>query len=165
MGMTFDVATKKGLKKRFFVEHIEAPGSKDAMTLFTITDSTKIKLADPVADSSDSTSHRVFDMRLEVDRIGGLTDQVKVLNKALSRLCKKAKESNSESVKLPRRANRIMLHGCEGTGKTMLLNELESRSGAKKVIRLEKRQLLSTASKNESVIQSAFNDAFANQPV
>ena len=164
MGMTFDVATKKGLKKRFFVEHIEAPGSKDAMTLFTITDSTKIKLADPVADSSDSTSHRVFDMRLEVDRIGGLTDQVKVLNKALSRLCKKAKESNSESVKLPRRANRIMLHGCEGTGKTMLLNELESRSGAKKVIRLEKRQLLSTASKNESVIQSAFNDAFANQP-
>ena len=106
MGMTFDVATKKGLKKRFFVEHIEAPGSKDAMTLFTITDSTKIKLADPVADSSDSTSHRVFDMRLEVDRIGGLTDQVKVLNKALSRLCKKAKESADDSLasNLPHKA-------------------------------------------------------------
>jgi len=162
--MTFDVATKKGLKKRFFVEHIEAPGSKDAMTLFTITDSTKIKLADPVTDSSDSTSQRVFDMRLEVDRIGGLANQVKVLNKALSRLCKKAKENNSGDAKLPRKANRIMLHGCEGTGKTMLLNELETRSGAKKVIRLEKRQLLGTASKNESVIQSAFNDAFANQP-
>lgn len=162
--MTFDVATKKGLKKRFFVEHIEAPGSKDVVTLFTITDSTNIKLADPVADSSDSTSHRVFDMRLEVDRIGGLADQVKVLNKALSRLCKKAKENNSESAKLPRKANRIILHGCEGTGKTMLLNELESRSGAKKVIRLEKRQLLGTASKNESTIQSAFNEAFANQP-
>ena len=164
MGMTFDVATKKGLKKRFFVEHIEAPGSKDAATLFTITDSTKIKLADPIADSSDSTSHRVFDMRLEVDRIGGLADQVKVLNKALSRLCKKAKENNSESAKMPRKANRIILHGCEGTGKTMLLNELESRSGAKKIVRLEKRHLLGTASKNESVIQSAFNDAFANQP-
>lgn len=162
--MTFDVATKKGLKKRFFVEHIEAPGSKDAATLFTIADSTNIKLADPVSDSSDSTSQRVFDMRLEVDRIGGLADQVKVLNKALSRLCKMAKQKNSENDKLPRKANRILLHGCEGTGKTMLLNELERRSGAKKVVRLEKRQLLGTASKNESVVQSAFNDALANQP-
>jgi hypothetical protein len=33
VGTTFDVAAKKGLKKRFFVEHIEAPGSLDAATL------------------------------------------------------------------------------------------------------------------------------------
>jgi len=164
VGMTFDVATKKGLKKRFFIEHIEAPGSKDAATLFTIGDSTNVKIADPVADSSDFNSQKVFDMRLEVDRIGGLANQVNILNKALSRLCKKAKQRNSVSDSLPRKANRILLHGIEGTGKTMLLNELECRSGAKKVIRLEKRQLLGTASKNESVIQSAFSDAVANQP-
>ena len=50
MGMTLDVATKKGLKKRFFVEHIEAQGSKDGMNMLTITDSTKIKLDDKVED-------------------------------------------------------------------------------------------------------------------
>jgi len=161
--MTFDVATKKGLKKRFFIEHIEAPGSKDAATLFTIGDSTNIKLADPVADSTDPNSQRVFDMRLQVDRIGGLTDQVKELNMALSTLCERAKQSNSEYDHWPWNS-KILLHGYEGTGKTMLLKELERRSGAKKAIRLEKRQLLGTASKNESVIQSAFNDALANQP-
>jgi AAA family ATPase len=163
VGTTFDVAAKKGLKKRFFVEHIEAPGSVDSATLFVLNDMTELKIVETVDESSESIHHKVSDMRLEVDRIGGLADQISILNESLMLLCKKAKQQNVEDDGFPWNSS-ILVHGYEGTGKTMLLQELERRSGARKAIRLEKRQLLGTASKNDAVIQAAFNDALANQP-
>ena len=83
VGTTFDVAAKKGLKKRFFVEHIEAPGSLDSATLFILNDATEVKIVEAVDEASDSIHHKVSDMRLEVDRIGGLADQISVLNESL----------------------------------------------------------------------------------
>jgi AAA family ATPase len=163
VGTTFDVAAKKGLKKRFFVEHIEAPGSLDSATLFILKDATELKIVETVDESSESIHHKVSDMRLEVVRLGGLADQVSHLNDSLRLLCKKAKQHNGEDDGFPWNSS-ILVHGYEGTGKTVLLQELERRSGARKAIRIEKRQLLGTASKNDAVIQAAFNDALANQP-
>jgi AAA family ATPase len=163
VGTTFDVAAKKGLKKRFFVEHIEAPGSMDSATLFVLNDATELKIVETVDESSESIQHKVSDMRLKVDRIGGLADQISVLNDSLRLLCKKAKQHNNEDDGFPWNSS-ILVHGYEGTGKTMLLEELERRSGARKAVRLEKRQLLGTASKNDAVIQAVFKDALANQP-
>jgi AAA family ATPase len=122
-----------------------------------------VKFVESADDSSDSIHHKVSEMRLEVDRIGGLADQISVLNESLLLLCKKAKQQNDEDDGFPWNSS-ILVHGYEGTGKTMLLQELERRSGARKVVRLEKRQLLGTASKNDAVVQAAFNDALANQP-
>lgn len=161
--MTFDVAAKKGLKKRFFIEHIEAPGSQDSATLFIYDDFTDLKIVEDVPESPETNSHRVADMRLEADRIGGLADQIDSLNASLRLLCKKARQQNCENDGFPWNAS-ILVHGYEGTGKTMLLEELERRSGAKKTIRIDENQLLGTASKNHATIQAAFNDALAHQP-
>lgn len=161
--MTFDVAAKKGLKKRFFIEHIEAPGSQDSATLFIINDATIMKIVEVAPESSNSNGHRFSDMRLEVDRIGGLSAQIGVLNERLRLLCIKARQNNQDDDGLPWNSS-VLVHGYEGTGKTMLLDELERNSGAKKTVRLAKSQLLGTASKNNSTIQAAFSDALANQP-
>lgn len=161
--MTFDVAAKKGLKKRFFVEHVATDGSQDSgSTLFMHDDKTEVSFVESVAEPTEAIATQEFNMRLGADRIGGLSDQIADLNRRLHRLCIKAKSQNQKDG-LPWNSS-LLLHGYEGTGKSLIIEELQRNSGAKKTVRLEKRQLLGTASKNDAVIQSAFNEALANQP-
>lgn len=161
--MTFDVAAKKGLKKRFFIEQIESSDSQDGTaTLYVHSDTTEVKFVESTAESSEPTSQNEVEMRLGLDRIGGLTDQIADLNQRLHRLCIKAKSQNAHDG-LPWNLG-VLLHGYEGTGKSLILDELQRHSGAQKAIRIDKRQLLGTASKNDAVIQAAFNDAVAHQP-
>lgn len=161
--MTFDVAAKKGLKKRFFIEHIESSDSQDgATTLFVHSDTTEVNFVESTSESSEPGHTKDIEMRLGLDRIGGLTDQIVDLNQRLHRLCIKARSQNAHDG-LPWNLG-VLLHGYEGTGKSLILDELQRHSGAQKAIRLDKRQLLGTASKNDAVIQAAFNDAVSHQP-
>lgn len=160
--MTFDIAAKKGLKKRFFIDDVEGQGSQHGATLFVHDDTTDVVFVEGATDSPEPTGREDIEMRLGMERIGGLADQIATLNEGLLMLCEKVKAQNGDD-DFPWNSG-VLLHGYEGTGKTMLLNELEHRSGAKKSIRIDRKQLLGTASKNDAVIQAAFNDALANQP-
>lgn len=158
--MTFDVAGKKGLKRRFFVEQIESQTSETA-TLFEMNDDTDVVMAERGLTPVDSNSQKNLDLSLDMTRIGGLTEQLDTLNKRLRRLCllarKQVRADNG------RWNAGILLHGYEGTGKSLLLNELRG-AGFKKTLSLDKSHLLGTASKNDATITSVFSEALGSQP-
>lgn len=158
--MTFDVAGEKGLKKRFFIEQVESQTAETA-TLFKMNDLTQIVIAEKGLSPVGSISQQDIEVSLDVTRIGGLTEQLEELNERLRRLCLLAKKQVRAGNGLWNAG--LLLHGYEGTGKSLLLSEL-CRSGFRKTYELNKSHLLGTASKNDATISSTFGEALANQP-
>lgn len=103
-----------------------------------------------------------LNLQIDPSRIGGLEEQLTKLNTRLRLLCSKARALHGNA-HYPWNQS-ILLHGYEGTGKTLLLDELAKTPGLRKAVRIGKDQLLGTASKNQSVIQAAFHEALASQP-
>ncbi|OQN95425.1 hypothetical protein B0A48_18440 [Cryoendolithus antarcticus] len=155
VGMTFDVAAKKGLRKRYFVEHIECHGSapQSGPALYTVGDSTEFVFTQGMGNRNTEMS-RQLNIRLDAARIGGLQAQIEDLNRRLTALCGELEDRNAG----------ILLHGYEGTGKSLLLNEVAHSFGRERTFRLFARQLLGTASGNSKIIDSTFGDASASQP-
>jgi len=164
-GITFDVTAKKGLRKRFFVDHVETDGSPTGTpALFTVRGKTEVVVSD------GAVTPRVEDARvsnednlsvLDTTTIGGLVEQVKELNKRLDRLLDNSLRTHTAGS--PLNAH-ILLHGYEGTGKTMVLDNIRTTSRCK-VFRLSKAGLAAgVALKNHAVVQALFKDALASQP-
>jgi AAA family ATPase len=87
---------------------------------------------------------------------------VESLNEQLSLLCKEAIWQNV-TTPFPRNDG-VLLHGYEGTGKTMLLSELAATFGPSRTMRIEQYQLMNTATKNDETIKSVFQKALSCQP-
>ena len=175
-GIAFDVACKKKRRKRFYIENIvSALGPSDTPCLYSFDDATEIIFPEngvrglPVHSNGDSNLNglggdlsRSSQYRIDTDRIGGLLDQTRALNRRLQRLLDTTQHLNRYCSLHPNRA--VLLHGYEGTGKTLLLDCL-AHVGFHKVIRLKRAFLTGgTVAKNQSFIQTLFKDAMANQP-
>ncbi|RMY73063.1 hypothetical protein D0863_04120 [Hortaea werneckii] len=161
VGTTFDVTAKKGLRKRFYIDHIEPVGTQ-AGTLYFCDDETGIVFSDgaPIAETPVTTVNGEGFPALDVTGIGGLVDQVKELNMRLDRVLNKTQRND----KLPKTVStnrHVLIHGYEGTGKSLLLDRLEQTSACK-VYRLQKADLVT--GKIQSSIQSTFKEAMATQP-
>ncbi|KAH9827725.1 ATPase family associated with various cellular activities (AAA), partial [Teratosphaeria destructans] len=157
VGTTFDVAKTKALRKRFCVDHIETTGSTaSGPTLFTISDKTMIVIGDATvaAPTTPVTDGDAFPV-LDTTSIGGLVEQARALNKRLDLFLGNA----SVGTTLPCR--HILLHGYEGTGKSLLLKRLEtSQTSSCNVLRVEDIP----TGKVQSTLQSVFKDALSCQP-
>ncbi|KAK4542577.1 hypothetical protein LTR36_006625 [Oleoguttula mirabilis] len=157
VGTTFDVSAKKGLRKRFYVEHIEPSGTQaGSHGLFICDDKTHFNLSGglPAPEAIILPNGDAFPV-LDTSRIGGLVEQVKELNMRLDRLLHKFDHPHGS-------ANRhVLLHGYEGTGKSLVLNRL-AQTTACKVFRLGRVQMAS--GRVLATIESTFRDAFASQP-
>lgn len=93
--------------------------------------------------------------------IGGLNDQLQLLNVRLKRAVGKAQTSNSDFN--PANSN-ILIHGFEGTGKSLILERLQ-QNGLVRTFTLRKSTLNATStSKNVEIIQGIFKDARSKQP-
>lgn len=161
VGTTFDVSAGNGIKRRYYVEHIESSFSPETPSLNSYDDDTQLQILDgPLRSPVSSVTRRPF--HLDARCIGGLSQQINELNRKLSQLCTRARATNV-SLK-PMRERGILLHGYQGTGKSLLFKELAKVSGLRKVIKLGYNQLLGTPSKNEAIIQSTFREAQSNQP-
>ncbi|QIW95283.1 hypothetical protein AMS68_000801 [Peltaster fructicola] len=163
VGTTFDVPAGEGIKKRFFVEHIETEPAQEVPFLSYLTDHTDLQILDAALQSPTTTTSTSNQRPFHIDaaHIAGLSEQLKQLNLRLRLLCTAAENENR-----PRRlgAKNALVYGYAGTGKTLLLDSLAKVHGIKKVVRLDGDQLLGTASKNESLINSTFQEAIASQP-
>ncbi|KAK5718574.1 AAA+-type ATPase [Elasticomyces elasticus] len=160
-GTTFDVKGKKQLKKRFFVDHIEGAGAVGS-ALFFCNDDTKISISDGSQAAEIVSASGVANTQLpllEMSKIGGLVAQVQELNRHLDDVLRRSREEASRSQE-PRH---VLLHGYEGTGKSMLLKRIR-RSAQGSGCRVFDLELDGTTAKIQSQISEMFRDAKAAAP-
>lgn len=158
VGATFDVSAKGGLKKRFHVEHIECGGSAAASGLFSCGDKTRITISDVSPAAERSVPNREAFPILDTSIIGGILEQAKQLNKRLDLILSSSGRTETE----PECPNRhIILHGYEGTGKSLLLERL-AKTTACRTFNLQASTI--AAGKMQNTLQSVFHDAKAHQP-
>ncbi|KAL1303368.1 hypothetical protein AAFC00_006765 [Neodothiora populina] len=158
-GVAFEVASRKGLKKRFLIEHIDSD-AKGRNALCFFDDSSDLVLQD---EPSVPSTPFVMPSSLAItsEGIGGLNKQFEQLNKRLSRLI-----GQIRGKKLPPQVQRnggILLYGPAGTGKSLLLNRI-AQAQWNKVITIDQSVLGATASKNAQALRGLFDEAIARQP-
>jgi AAA family ATPase len=159
-GIAFEASTRKGLKKRFLVEHIESSQVSAGPALYLFDDDSNILLQDE-ASATTPAIPLPRSMSLTSEGIGGLNKQIEFLNKRLSRLI-----GDIRGKRLPPQVQRnggILLYGPEGTGKTLLLNHL-TQAPWKRVVRVDQSALAGTSSKNQVSVRNLFAEAVAHQP-
>ncbi|KAK6439574.1 AAA+-type ATPase [Oleoguttula sp. CCFEE 5521] len=163
VGMTFDVAAKKGLRKRYFVEHIESHGSapQSGPALYTVGDSTEMVFTQGTTTRNTEVPGQLS-ICLDAAQIGGLHAQIQDLNRRLYNICEQAKHANAE-VDFARNAA-VLVHGYEGTGKTLLLNKVAAAFGSQRTFRINPLQLLGTTAKNADTINAVFEKAKLERP-
>lgn len=156
--MAFEAASRKGLKRRFLIEHIES-STAIGSSLYVFDDKSELVLQDEASTPSPHPKTRSF--MITSEGIGGLNKQVEQLNKRLVRLIGQIRGRT-----LPPQIQRnggILLYGPEGTGKTLLLDRLTHASW-RRVIRIDQSVLSGTNSKNQVTLRNLFGDAIGQQP-
>lgn len=165
-GVEFDVMTaNKKSKKRFCIESVESAAATSDISLFSINDRTQIVYPGQDHSLSNGTykaakvshSPRIVS-GLDTSPIAGLLEQCQFLNRRLRQLLNLSRP-------IPDNAP-ILLHGYEGCGKTLLLEQL-AKANFSKVLRLDRSVVPAhggVVAKNQAIIEDIFKEAAANQP-
>ncbi|KAF2487543.1 P-loop containing nucleoside triphosphate hydrolase protein [Neohortaea acidophila] len=161
-GTNFDVTARKGIRKRFHVEHVDAATTAPGIpALFYFNDHTKLVIngLDVTPNTTAANGDHHGYAGIDAKHIGGLLDQIKTLNASMKRVIEDTRAPQG----LTRHAG-VLIHGYEGTGKSMLLSRMK-RAPFRKVLYLDELELDSpSASKNQAHIESTFTTALDNQP-
>ena len=155
-GATFEVTSRKGLKKRFLVEQVESH-SKAATSLYTIDDATELILQHEASPPAPPP-YLGGPISVPAHGLGGLKKEIEFINKRIQRLLQPSPSHQSYVRNGP-----ILIHGHPGTGKSLLLNRV-SQATWHKVITIDQSTLGATASKNAQTIRHLFDEAMARQP-
>ncbi|KAK1053734.1 AAA+-type ATPase [Friedmanniomyces endolithicus] len=156
-GATFDVSAKKRLKKRFYVEHVQA-ANVVGPSLFYCDDKTVITISDQAVEPALPNGHSVRSL-LDTSKIGGLVAQVQELNKHLDYVLNRSHDS-AMVASTPAIARHVLLHGFEGTGKSLLIKQIRM-TRACKVFDLE---LDGSFTKVQAHVKNVFREAIAAAP-
>lgn len=165
-GIEFDVLTNnKKSKKRFYIESIGCEAATSEASLYRLVDRTQIVFSGE--DHSMPFSHPkglevvqppVVDCKLDFTPISGLLEQRRLLDRRVRQML---------DLTRPLQINApILLHGYEGCGKTLLLDQI-AKANFRSVIRLDRSVVPthnSTVGKNQAIIQEKFREAAEKQP-
>ncbi|KAF2144952.1 uncharacterized protein K452DRAFT_221945 [Aplosporella prunicola CBS 121167] len=166
-GGTFSVTTlsgpRSGRKSRFVVEKVEPP-VEDKLTpyspYFCNHASSVQLLADGETVQPTASNSQPKRFEISSDGIGGLHKQIIELNERLVTLTSEVRRRKYPLVL--KRSTGILLHGPEGTGKSLLLRKI-AEAPWKKAIFMDE-QLTGTFEKNQTILKKAFEEAKASQP-
>ncbi len=145
----------KGLKQRFTVQSIE-PQPTETYAVYFDPITTNVTLTGK-ASSQDNNEKEVGPLQLEESGIGGLSAQTTVINKALFFLSNAMSVLRDQYLLGP---TTFLLHGPEGTGKTLLLERL-AECPWQQVYRINPE---SHPKGQAKAITETFEDARTNQP-
>ncbi|KAK3673053.1 AAA+-type ATPase [Recurvomyces mirabilis] len=161
-GTTFDLSAKKKLRRRFYVDHVQGNSASGTSGLFYCDGMTKVVIGDE-STRFDTPSLALGDSFpvLDIGAIGGLVDEIKLLNKRMDRVLNRSSHVVSKS-RHAHDARHTLLHGYEGTGKSMLIEAVERTPGAS--IHTIREDDLSTPTKAITFIEQTFDDALRAQP-
>ncbi|KAK5118089.1 hypothetical protein LTR62_004135 [Meristemomyces frigidus] len=163
VGMTFEVMVKKKLRKKFYVENVEGPGHPNGNGLFYCGGATSVVISDgPRPDTPSQPPLGDSFPVLNTSLIGGLVEQVQELNRHMDRVLNRASRSGSTS-SFEAEARHTILHGYEGTGKSMLIKAIAQTHRPAKVFRIHESDL-TTSAKAISLFDKIFDDALRAQP-
>ncbi|KAF2097018.1 AAA-domain-containing protein [Rhizodiscina lignyota] len=162
-GGVIDVLPKSSRRKRrFTIEKIEPdlPAGLPVRPWTFDTDSILHLSHSTVPDGvENSKGHAMTPIQIDGEGIGALDRQLEELNGHIAAM-KRLLDKNGLSSKLwPRRKPaRILMHGPQGTGKTLVLNKLKT-AGFRNVTTID-----SDSVTNRAMAQKAFTDAISQQP-
>lgn len=165
-GVEFDVATSnKKSKRRYCIDSIDSAAVTSEASLFSFVDQTQVIFPGQDSSTPNGLPKRVkasepvrTSARLDSSPIAGLLEQCQLLNRRLRQLLNSSQPGPDNAP--------ILLHGYEGCGKTLLLDQL-TKANFRKVLRLDRSVVPAhggVISKNQAIIQDTFKEAVANQP-
>ena len=154
------MTVRKDLKRRYYIDQAKSSQAKQGSSnLYWCDDNTRITFSDSGSLQLSDDSETAEDL-LSEKYIGGLQDQMQKLNMRLKWAVGKAKLLNAGSA----RNKSILIHGFEGTGKSLILDRLQ-RLGPCRTYALKKSSLdTSNKSKGMETISNIFKDARSKQP-
>ncbi|KAF2115670.1 P-loop containing nucleoside triphosphate hydrolase protein [Lophiotrema nucula] len=162
-GMEFDVqpiglkARQNNTKSRAVVESIKAASEATKPAYFDLTRS---QITTESASNEWALVSVDTELRIEAEGIGGLDDQIETINERLECLTSSDFKLSDPYLYGP---TALLIHGPEGTGKSLLLDRL-SLCNWKKVIRIDQDWLASNVKNQGKALSDTFSDAQASQP-
>lgn len=169
--LNLEVQPKGGLAKRkparvFKIDRIEPQTS--ASELYVFDEGTSVVFPDGDSaisrvDKISSDATEVISVEVNTEGIGGLEHQVKILNEQLSAVLNPGRTFRFRMPNKIHRSRGIILHGPEGTGKTLLLERFADASW-KKVHWVDDGILGAKSTESCKALERIFTDARASQP-
>lgn len=165
-GVEFDVITpNKKSKRRYCIDSIDCAAVTNEASLFRLTDRTQVVFPGEDQSMLNSAPKRPraseplsASSGLDSSPIAGLLDQCQMLNRRMRKVLNSNRPASDNTP--------ILLHGYEGCGKTLLLEQV-AKANFRKVLRLDRSVVPAhggVISKNQAIIQETFKEALANQP-
>jgi AAA family ATPase len=165
-GGTFDVVTRRGHlrgpKRRFLVERIEPPLAhvEPSHLLYFYDFQSKVQVMDA---SSAAVNGRPPPRTFSISDqgVGGLQKQIQLINKRLDAL-----NTDHDRIAVPlkfKRNGSVLLHGPEGTGKSLLLKKL-SNAPWHKVFTIDESIFSQYVGQSQTALRKLFGEAFKHQP-
>ena len=142
-----------GQKRSFQIHCID---SSDTRGLFRFQSDTRVLIGDPTQENHETQPLCVSD-----DGLGGLREQIDQINDRLAS-CDRLTQFSILRPGLTR-GNGILLHGAQGTGKTLLLSKI-SDAAWRGVFHVQKKDLSNGIKVSKATLEQIFTDALKCQP-
>lgn len=157
VGLIFELELK-GQRRSFKVADIRPQDQSSASTLFRFTENTKVTIGD---GSSEAEANAASDLQVRPSGLGGMSRQIDMVNESLADFNSSQRWPTMPSFYEHSRG--ILLYGPKGTGKTVLLRQIQA-AGWRKTFTIGSSTFGRNVGDSEAKIRNVFQEATRCQP-